>query len=168
MEYTTYSGAGGNLYTNAKENAFSTAVLSENRQIRDQDYFTSKTTEHTRIYSTNDSCIVLDELKINLDSSTLDTWSNKGVDQAAVDKWKKEQDKAEEEAKKKAEEEKKKAEEEAKKKAEEEKKKAEGNTDTSTNKDSKDKDSKESKDKNSKDKNSKDKNSKDKNSKNKK
>ena len=120
-EYLTYTGSGGNLFTNAKDNAFSTAALAEDTDNKTKEYFTNKITKHTRIYSTNDSCIVLDELRIRTNdaenSYENETWANKGITQADVDKLKEELKKQEEEAKKKAEEEKKK-EEEAKKKEE--------------------------------------------------
>ena len=126
-EYTTYTGSGGNIFTNAKNDAFSTAALADDTNNKTKEYFTSKIKKHTRIYSTNDSCIVLDELRIKtLDNKNgeNETWANKGITQADVNKRTAELKKAEEEAKKKAEEEaKKKAEEEAKKKAEEDKKK---------------------------------------------
>ena len=112
-EYETYTGSGGNIFSNAGTNAFSTAVLAQDKDSKSKSYFSSKNKEHTRIYSTNDSTIILDELKLPLDTD--ESWANKGITEEDVKKWEKEQEKQREEAKKKQEEEKKKAEEEAKK-----------------------------------------------------
>lgn len=71
-EYTTINGSGGNIFSNAGDNAYTSAALT-NSSIN------SKQTEHTRIYSTNDSCIVLDELSLPFDVSINDTYANKNV-----------------------------------------------------------------------------------------
>lgn len=61
-EYQTFTGQGGNIFENSKDNAFQTAsATSKQTMFTSKDQFASS---HTRIYSTNDSCIVLDELKI--------------------------------------------------------------------------------------------------------
>ena len=61
-EYQTFTGQGGNIFENSKDNAFQMAsATSKQTMFSSKDKFASS---HTRIYSTNDSCIVLDELKI--------------------------------------------------------------------------------------------------------
>ena len=72
-EYTTYNGTGGNIFSNSGDNAFASAALA------DASINNSKDTNHTRIYSTNDSCIVLDELSLPMDVSVNDNYANKGV-----------------------------------------------------------------------------------------
>lgn len=84
-EYKTFNGQGGNIFENAKDNAFQTASATSKQTM-----FTSKdqfATSHTRIYSTNDSCIVLDELKIPFDSNdpTIE-YANQGVTNDTVKK----------------------------------------------------------------------------------
>lgn len=116
-EYDTYSGTGGNIYEKAENNAFSLAILSSESSTNSSlsKYYAHDTSltkakdRRTRIYSTNDAKIVLDELKLPLD--TTDSWANKGVTDEDVKKWEKEMEQMREEAKKKAEEERKKAEE---------------------------------------------------------
>ena len=106
-EYETYTGGGGNIFSNAQDNAFAMAAIDSSlfTNKADQKIIDSSTKQvHTRIYSTNDATIILDELKIPLDVSNGMTWANKGIDQNAVDKWQKDQDKQKEEAKKKQEE----------------------------------------------------------------
>ena len=140
-EYVTYSGNGGNIFSKSKDNKlnFTQAAFTDDSKLNpDNDKFKHK---RTRIYSTNDSCIVLDPLHLPLDNER-DTFANKGITDKDVKK-RQETMKAEEEAMKK------KAEEEKKKKEEEEKKKAEN---TNNPDKSKDKDSDKSKDKSSKDK----------------
>ena len=124
-EYDTYTGKGGNIFSNAGNNAFSIATTKDTSTLN------SKTgvkkngeVTRTRIYSTNDSTIVLDELALPLEVSNYAAYSNKGITQKDVDDWQRQQNKQKEEAKKQAEEEKKKKEEEAKK-TEDEKKKEE-------------------------------------------
>ena len=126
-EYETYSGGGGNIFSNANDNAFSVASLAQNRE-EDMTLFTNKAKvdakeyKRTRIYSTNDSCIVLDELKIkfvngkyvDIKEDESESFANQNVTQKDVDKAKAKLMKEQEAAKKKAEEEKKKAEEAAK------------------------------------------------------
>ena len=115
-EYETYSGPGGNIFSNANNNAFALAALKDEKSSINSD--TGKTKDgkqtRTRIYSTNDSTIILDELKIPTDVSTVNTWANKYVTKKDVDAWEEQQKKQKEEVKKKQEEEKKKKEEEAK------------------------------------------------------
>ena len=121
-EYTTYSGTGGNIFETAEKNktTFTSATMAEDPENKTKGIFTNENKKHTRIYSTNDSCIVLDELTIK--TSGKETWANKGITQTDVNKHNAQLKKQEEEAKKKAEEEtKKKAEEEAKKKTEQNK-----------------------------------------------
>ena len=66
-EYKTYTGQGGDLFANSKDNAFQMAsATSKQTMFSSKDKFASS---HTRIYSTNDSCIVLDELKIPYNSN---------------------------------------------------------------------------------------------------
>lgn len=66
-EYQTFTGQGGNIFENSKDNAFQMAsATSKQTMFSSKDQFASS---HTRIYSTNDSCIVLDELKIPYNSN---------------------------------------------------------------------------------------------------
>ena len=132
-EYITYDDKQGNIFEVASKNGatFSSAALANNTN----EYFSPRQRhKHTRIYSTNDSCILLDELKFKVDPD--ETWANNGITQKDVDARYAQLKKKEEEVKKKQEEEKKKKEEEEKKKKEEEEKK---NSSTG-GKDSKDKD----------------------------
>ena len=100
-EFETYTGSGGNIYENAENNAFSLATLSNN--VDNKEIFNFKNTEHTRIYSTNDAKIVLDELKLPLDYIN-DEYANKNITQEDVKKWETNMEKQKEEAKKKQEE----------------------------------------------------------------
>lgn len=77
-EYTTFTGAGGNIYENAGTNAFTQASFSDAKIDQNNN------TQHTRIYSTNDACIVLDELAIPYDEDV--TYANKGVTTKDVEK----------------------------------------------------------------------------------
>ena len=113
-EYDTYTGNGENIFENASENAFSNAVLSSkatadasyNAFFNMYDTSTRKSkVKHTRIYSTNDAKIVLDELRIPIDSSHFDDWANYGITTTDVSAWQKEMDALKTEAKKRAEEE---------------------------------------------------------------
>ncbi len=101
-EYETYTGIGGNIYEKAENNAFSLATLSNNIDSS-KDFFSHKNEQHTRIYSTNDAKIVLDELKLPLDYMD-DTYANKDITQEDVKKWQSDMEKQKEEAKKKQEE----------------------------------------------------------------
>lgn len=77
-EYQTVTGQGGNIFANSKDNAFQMAsATSKQTMFSSKDKFASS---HTRIYSTNDSCIVLDELKIpyNSNDPTIE-YANQGV-----------------------------------------------------------------------------------------
>ena len=77
-EYKTFTGQGGNIFENSKDNAFQMAsATSKQTMFSSKDKFASS---HTRIYSTNDSCIVLDELKIpyNSNDPTIE-YANQGV-----------------------------------------------------------------------------------------
>ena len=158
-EYTTYQGEGGNIFekTDSGKNTLKlkAAVLAD-KDNETTEFFDRKNenNHNTRIYSTNDSCIVLDELVIRPDGLTKkeqqrladeESFANKGIEEKDVSAHKAKLKQEEEEAKKKAEEEKKKAEEEAKKKAAES---GTITTDSSTNKDNKEKDkNKDNKDK---------------------
>jgi len=112
-EYETYTGSGGNLFTSAEDNAFSIAVLATNIDSSHNIY--KNANKRTRIYSTNDATIILDELKLPIDISVNDNWTNKGVTKQDVERWQKEQDKQKEKAKKRLEEEKLKQQEEQQK-----------------------------------------------------
>lgn len=79
-EYDTYTGVGGNIFSNAGDNAFGTAAMAEPSIINNKDI------NHTRIYSTNDSCIVLDELSLPYDISIGASYANKGVTTEDVSK----------------------------------------------------------------------------------
>ena len=84
-EYQTFTGQGGNIFENSKDNAFQTAsATSKQTMFTSKDQFASS---HTRIYSTNDSCIVLDELKIpyNSNDPTIE-YANQGITKEDVSK----------------------------------------------------------------------------------
>ena len=123
-EYTTYSGSNGNLFESSEKNkaTFKSAALAEEENY---DYLNSNNVAHTRIYSTNDSCIVLDPLALPLDSDYVENYANKNITHEDVKKHNELLKQQEEKAKKKQEEEQKKQEEETKKKQEEEQKKQE-------------------------------------------
>ena len=84
-EYQTFTGQGGNIFENSKDNAFQMAsATSKQTMFSSKDKFASS---HTRIYSTNDSCIVLDELKIpyNSNDPTIE-YANQGITKEDVAK----------------------------------------------------------------------------------
>lgn len=84
-EYKTFTGQGGNIFENSKDNAFQMAsATSKQTMFSSKDNFASS---HTRIYSTNDSCIVLDELKIpyNSNDPTIE-YANQGITKEDVAK----------------------------------------------------------------------------------
>ena len=84
-EYKTFTGQGGNIFANSKDNAFQMAsATSKQTMFSSKDKFASS---HTRIYSTNDSCIVLDELKIpyNSNDPTIE-YANQGITKEDVAK----------------------------------------------------------------------------------
>lgn len=60
--YENFSGSGGNIFSSSAANSFVQASASENNKE------SIVSTDHTRIYSTNDACIVLDELSMPLDT----------------------------------------------------------------------------------------------------
>jgi hypothetical protein len=95
-EYETYTGQGGNIFSSAESNAFSMATLSSNIDSSVNIY--KDANKRTRIYSTNDAKIVLDELKLPIDISVNDNWTNKGVTKQDIQKWEEEQNKKKEEA----------------------------------------------------------------------
>ena len=84
-EYQTFTGQGGNIFENSKDNAFQTAsATSKQTMFTSKDQFASS---HTRIYSTNDSCIVLDELKIPYNSNDpAIEYANQGITKEDVAK----------------------------------------------------------------------------------
>lgn len=84
-EYQTFTGQGGNIFENSKDNAFQMAsATSKQTMFSSKDKFASS---HTRIYSTNDSCIVLDELKIPYNSNEPDIeYANQGITKEDVAK----------------------------------------------------------------------------------
>lgn len=67
---TTFSGSGGNLFEDPANNAYQMAAIKTNVNT------STNTKNHTRIYSTNDATIILDELSLNLDTSTDDSSTN--------------------------------------------------------------------------------------------
>ena len=84
-EYKTFTGQGGNIFENSKDNAFQMAsATSKQTMFSSKDKFASS---HTRIYSTNDSCIVLDELKIpyNQNDPAIE-YANQGITKEDVAK----------------------------------------------------------------------------------
>lgn len=68
--YTSFTGNGGNIFSTAEENSFQIASLNRNIDV------SSNTVNRTRIYSTNDATIVLDELSLPLTDSSQNTSSN--------------------------------------------------------------------------------------------
>lgn len=84
-EYQTFTGQGGNIFENSKDNAFQMAsATSKQTMFSSKDQFASS---HTRIYSTNDSCIVLDELKIPYNSNDpAIEYANQGITKKDVAK----------------------------------------------------------------------------------
>lgn len=84
-EYQTFTGQGGNIFENSKDNAFQMAsATSKQTMFSSKDKFASS---HTRIYSTNDSCIVLDELKIPYNSNDpAIEYANQGITKEDVAK----------------------------------------------------------------------------------
>ena len=84
-EYQTFTGQGANIFENSKDNAFQTAsATSKQTMFTSKDQFASS---HTRIYSTNDSCIVLDELKIPYNSNDpAIEYANQGITKEDVAK----------------------------------------------------------------------------------
>ena len=84
-EYQTFTGQGGNIFANSKDNAFQMAsATSKQTMFSSKDKFASS---HTRIYSTNDSCIVLDELKIPYNSNDpAIEYANQGITKEDVAK----------------------------------------------------------------------------------
>ncbi len=113
-EYVTYSGNGGNIFEKAEQNAanFSQAQYDTDSPI------SKKQDKHIRIYSTNDSCIVLDSLSIPTDYEN-DIYANKGITKEDVKAHKTKLEEQEKKAK----------EEQEKKKQEEEKDKDKDNKD---------------------------------------
>lgn len=67
---TTFSGSGGNLFDDPANNAYKMAA------IRTDINTSTAAKNHTRIYSTNDATIILDELSLNLDTSINDSSTN--------------------------------------------------------------------------------------------
>ena len=84
-EYKTFTGQGKNIFANSKDNAFQMAsATSKQTMFSSKDQFASS---HTRIYSTNDSCIVLDELKIPYNSNDpAIEYANQGITKEDVAK----------------------------------------------------------------------------------
>ena len=67
---TTFSGSNGNIFETASDNAFEIASISKNITAQDASLSSE---HHTRIYSTNDATIILDELSMpitGIDTST--------------------------------------------------------------------------------------------------
>lgn len=73
-EYQTITGSGGNIFESATYNSITAAAMTTDvstiKKAEDQ--------QHTRIYSTNDSTIVLDELSLPAYHND-DNWANKNV-----------------------------------------------------------------------------------------
>ncbi len=127
-EYVTYAGIGGNIFEKSKDNAitFTQAAYSVDNTIDKQ-----KNENHTRIYSTNDAVIVLDELHLPMDDENI-TYANKGITEKDVIAHNNKLKQQEEDTKKKQEDEKKKQEESTKENQEgETPNKSTNNTDTS-------------------------------------
>lgn len=84
-EYQTITGTGGNIFESANYNAITSAHMTTDPSTLHK----QADTQHTRIYSTNDSTIVLDELSLPLYHQN-DNWANKNVtkkqEQEIIDK----------------------------------------------------------------------------------
>lgn len=77
-EYETFSGSGGNIFEKTDKNAISQAAFVDPSTVNtDVGFLTSKEL-HVRIYSTNDSKIVLDELSLPTYHQS-DNYANKGI-----------------------------------------------------------------------------------------
>ena len=73
-EYDTFSGNGGrSVFELVDDNTLRIGSLDMSRSTVD----TSTSAYHTRIFSTNDASIVLDELSLPLDVSINDTWAGR-------------------------------------------------------------------------------------------
>lgn len=83
-EYATIQGTGGNIFESTDYNAITAVHLTTDPSV----LYKKADTGHIRIYSTNDSTIVLDELSLPLYHQN-DNWANKGVtkqqEQAIID-----------------------------------------------------------------------------------
>ena len=74
-EYDTFTGSGGKtVFELVDDNTLKIGSLDFSR--RDVD--SSTVVNHTRIFSTNDASIVLDELSLPMDVNTYDNWVGKG------------------------------------------------------------------------------------------
>ena len=73
-EYQTITGTGGNIFESSDYNAITSAHMTTDPSTLHK----KADAEHIRIYSTNDSTIVLDELSLPLYHQN-DNWANKNV-----------------------------------------------------------------------------------------
>lgn len=79
-EYDTFSGNGGkSVFELVDENALRIGSLNITEGVRDTSVY------HTRIFSTNDASIVLDELSLPYDVSINDTWAGKEENNTETD-----------------------------------------------------------------------------------
>lgn len=69
-DYTTFSGSRGDIFQGPESNAFTIASIARNIDS------SNAKTNHTRIYSTNDATIILDELSMPLTDTSTNTTTN--------------------------------------------------------------------------------------------
>ena len=77
-EYETFSGSGGNVFEKTDKNAISQAAFTDPSTVDTDVNFLNGRDIHVRIYSTNDSKIVLDELSLPVYHEA-DNYANKYV-----------------------------------------------------------------------------------------
>lgn len=78
MEYETFNGTGGNIFEVVNKNAISQAAFTDTSIAYSAINFINDKEVHVRIYSTNDSKIVLDELSLPTYHDA-DNYANKGI-----------------------------------------------------------------------------------------
>lgn len=77
-EYETFSGSGGSIFEKTEMNAISQAAFVDPSTMENRINVALGRDTHTRIYSTNDSKIVLDELALPVYHKN-DNYANKGI-----------------------------------------------------------------------------------------
>ena len=128
-DFVTYFGTGGNIFENNKDNKITFTQATMNQKMAED-----QLEGRTRIYSTNDNCIVLDELKIPLDVSSYAVYANQGITDADVSKRKEQLQQQEEQAQKKKQEEEQKKQKEKQEEQNKDSEKDKGKTESKDNK----------------------------------
>ena len=77
-EYETFNGTGGNVFEKVDKNSISQASFTDPSSGQTMQNFLTSKDLHVRIYSTNDSKIVLDELALPVYHEN-DNYANKGI-----------------------------------------------------------------------------------------